>query len=129
MDDLAPDAPAPEGEPREETDDQSPELGPALDPPLEAPRRYPSTIGGACYLLVLAAAAVGGVLVMKDDWRTGVKWIGGAMIAAAAFRLVLRERDAGMLSVRRRLVDVILLSAVGAALIVLAQTIPNQPPL
>ena len=100
-----------------------------LPEPEEAPRRYPSTIGGAFYLMVLAAAGVGGVLVVRDDWRTGVKWIGASLLAAAAIRLVLRERDAGMLAVRHRAVDAVLLVTVGIALIVLATTIPNQPPL
>jgi hypothetical protein len=34
-----------------------------------------------------------------------------------------------MLAVRRRLLDVTLLAVVGAALFVLASTIPDQPPL
>jgi len=42
-------------------------------------------------------------------------------------RAVLRDRDAGMLRVRRsRWVDVLMLGGVGTALIVLANVIPNQ---
>jgi uncharacterized membrane protein len=94
------------------------------------PRRHPSTIGGMIYLLVLAATGLGiGIVVWSGDWRRGVTWLGGALIAAAALRLVLRQRDAGMLAVRHRLVDVVLLAVVGAVLIVLAATIPNQPTL
>ncbi len=94
------------------------------------PRRHPSTIGGMFYLLVLAATGLGvGIVVWTGDWRRGVTWIGGALVAAAEVGLVLRNRDAGMLAVRHRLVDVGLLVAVGVVLIVLADTIPNQPTL
>jgi multisubunit Na+/H+ antiporter MnhB subunit len=90
-------------------------------------RRYPSTIGGFCYLLVLAATGVGVGVVWAGDWRDGVKWIGGAMIAAAAIRLVLPTRSAGMLAVRKRGVDAFLLAAVGVGVIFLSESIPNQP--
>ncbi|HRK48426.1 MAG TPA: DUF3017 domain-containing protein, partial [Nocardioides sp.] len=46
---------------------------------------------------------------------------------AALLRLVLPSRDAGMLAVRRRLVDMVVLGGMGAALFFLASTIPNQP--
>jgi hypothetical protein len=92
-------------------------------------RRYPSTIGGAFYLLVLVASAIGLVIVTGGDWRFGIKWIGGSLGFAALVRLVLPTRDAGMLAVRRRLVDVLLLALVGAILWFLPTSIPNQPPL
>ncbi|NYG55089.1 DUF3017 domain-containing protein [Nocardioides perillae] len=102
---------------------------PGIEPGVEPePRRYPSTLGGACYLLVLLATAVGLVLVAVDDWRTGVRWVGGALLAAAVLRLVLRERDAGMLAVRHRGTDALLLSAMGATLVFLAGSVPDQPP-
>jgi hypothetical protein len=40
---------------------------------------------------------------------------------------VLPARDAGMLAVRRRWLDCLMLAGVGALLIFLAATIPNQP--
>jgi hypothetical protein len=92
-------------------------------------RRYPSTVGGAIYLLVLAAAGVGLVIVVHGDWRLGVRWIGGSLFCAAVARLVVPARDAGMLAVRRRLIDVTLLAVVGVLLWFLAGSIPNQPPL
>jgi hypothetical protein len=91
------------------------------------PRRYPSTIGGAFYLVVLAVTAVGIGIVWSGDWRVGVRWMGGALLFGALVRLVLPARDAGMLAVRHRLFDCILLAAVGVVLVVLAGTIPNQP--
>jgi hypothetical protein len=101
------------------------------DPPgsggADQPRRYPSTIGGAFYLVVLAGTAVGMGIIVWGDWRTGVRWIGAALVFGALVRLVLPGRDAGMLAVRSKLLDALMLSGVGAALFFLAATIPNQP--
>lgn len=93
----------------------------------EPERRYPSTIGGAFYLLVLAVTAVGLGIALYAEWRTGVRVMGGALVFAALIRLLLRARDAGMLAVRHKLLDAVLLGVLGAALIVLAGSIPDQP--
>ncbi|RYB93196.1 DUF3017 domain-containing protein [Nocardioides oleivorans] len=90
-------------------------------------RRYPSTIGGAFYLLVLAVVAAGLVLVSFDEWRLGIRLMGGSLIFAALVRLVLRTRDAGMLAVRHKVLDAVVLIVLGGALIVLAGSIPDQP--
>jgi hypothetical protein len=91
------------------------------------PRRHPSTIGGLFYLVVLAVTGVGIVISWTGDWRLGVKWIGAALVLGAVVRLVLPRRDAGMLAVRNRVVDAVMLSGVGAAVIFLSESIPNQP--
>jgi hypothetical protein len=91
------------------------------------PRRYPSTVGGAFYLLVLVVTSIGMGIVVLGAWRTGVRWIGAALIFGSLIRLVLPSRDAGMLAVRSKPIDALMLSAVGAALFFLAATIPNQP--
>ena len=93
----------------------------------EEPRRYPSTLGGAFYLLVLGVIAVAMVIVVLDEWRTGIRLMGGALIFAAAVRLVLRRRDAGMLAVRHKVLDAAILIVLGGALIFLAGSIPDQP--
>jgi hypothetical protein len=125
--------PEPYGEPGDAEGDPAHLVEPPDDVPAEsaepAGRRYPSTIGGACYLVVLAASAVGLGITARGDWRLGVRWIAASLLAAAVIRLFLPARDAGMLAVRRRSVDVALLVVVGLALFVLATTIPNQPPL
>jgi hypothetical protein len=90
-------------------------------------RRYPSTIGGAFYLVVLAVVAIAIGIVTTGNWRVGVRWFGGALVFAAVVRAVLPERDAGMLAVRRRWWDCLLLAGVGLALILLAGSIPDQP--
>jgi hypothetical protein len=100
---------------------------PDEQPPPEEPRRHPSTIGGALYLGVLAAMAAGLAVVWFDDWRSGVRILAGALAAAALFRLVLPQRDAGMLAVRNRFLDVVVMGVVAAALFLLAASIPNQP--
>jgi Protein of unknown function (DUF3017) len=115
-------------------DARSEPLGPPVDDvPAESAepegRRYPSTLGGMCYLLVLGVSAVGLGIVTRGDWRLGVKWIAAALVFAALVRLVIPVQQAGMLAVRRRAVDVVILAGVGAALWFLSSSIPNQPPL
>ncbi len=97
----------------------------------EAPptRRHPSTIGGVCYLVVLLGTLVGIGITVVDDWRLGVRVIAGALLGFSALRLVLPEREAGMLAVRRRSVDVVVVAVTGVALLVLAASIPEQPQL
>ena len=109
-----------------------PAIAPPVDdvPPESAEpegRRYPSTIGGAFYLLVLALSAVGLVIVSQGSWRAGIKWIGASLVLAAVVRLVIPAPQAGMLAVRRRLVDVLILAVVGVAMWFLSVSIPNQP--
>jgi hypothetical protein len=95
----------------------------------EEPRRVPSTPGGLVYLSVVALSAVGLLVVAFGPWRRGVGMIGVALLLGALMRALLRDRDAGMLRVRRnRWVDVLTLGGVGTALLVLASVIPNQSP-
>lgn len=107
-----------------------------IEPPEDVPptsaeatggRRYPSTIGGAFYLLVVAVVVVAVVVVATGSWRGGVRWFGGALCFAAVVRGVLPAKDAGMLAVRARWWDCLLLAATGVALIFLAGSIPDQP--
>ena len=100
---------------------------PDLPPPSDDPRRYPSTLGGSLYLLALLGVGVGLGIAVLGDWRVGVRWVGGALLFAAGCRLALPARQAGMLAVRRRLVDTVMLTAGGVILIFLAGDIPNQP--
>lgn len=89
-------------------------------------RRYPSTIGGAFYLGILAVVALGLGVTSAGHWRGGVHLIAGALVGASALRLLLPARDAGMLAVRHRALDCSLLAVVGVALWILASTIPDQ---
>jgi YD repeat-containing protein len=94
----------------------------------DSPLRKPQTLGGVVYLAVLAAAAVGLGIVLAGAWRTGLSWIGAGLLVAATARLVLTDRGAGMLRVRRKWSDVLMLVVAGVGLIVLAIVVPNQPP-
>ncbi|WP_245927157.1 DUF3017 domain-containing protein [Nocardioides silvaticus] len=100
-----------------------------LPVPAQPPRRkFPSTIGGVLYILVLIGMGTGiGITWASHDWRLGIRVVAGALAAAAALRLVLPQRDAGMLAVRPRLVDVFIVGAVAAVLLVLVHNIPDQP--
>jgi hypothetical protein len=79
------------------------------------------------YLVIVAMTLIGLGITVAGPWRTGVSWMGVALLVGAASRLVLSERGAGMLRVRRRLTDVLMLSGAGVALLVLAVVVPNQP--
>jgi hypothetical protein len=93
----------------------------------DEPRRLPSTVGGMVYLVVVAASAVGLLLIAFGPWRRGVDVVGAALLVGALMRTVLSENKAGMLRVRRnRWADVLMLGGVGTVLIVLASVIPNQ---
>ena len=113
----------------EHGDREEPYIEPPLDVPLPPPssRRYPSTIGGAFYIAILISAGVAIGIVASGDWRGGVRVLAVGLAAAGLFRLVLPQRDAGMLAVRHRAVDVLLLAGVAGILWWLAGSIPDQP--
>lgn len=100
---------------------------PGVPPPAEPVRpRRPSTLGGVIYLLVIVSSAVGLGVIAFGPWRRGVATIGIALLVAAAARAVLSDFGAGMLRVRSKWFDVVVLTGVGTLLIVLAANIPNQ---
>lgn len=99
-------------------------MAPAQGGPEEG-RRYPSTLGGACYIGVLTVVAAGLVVVATGHWRAGIEIFGGGLVGASLLRLVLPARDAGMLAVRARWLDATLLAGAGTALWVLAATMPS----
>ena len=120
---VAPPEPKPEPEPEPE-----PAPGPDPDGHSIAPRR-PRTVGGVVFLLVLAATLVGVGVVALSDWQAGLIVTGAALLGAALVRLVLPGSQAGMLGVRRKLVDVTTLVLLGGGLVALAVLIPPRPPL
>jgi hypothetical protein len=90
------------------------------------PNRRPQTFGGVVYLTVLATMVVGLVLTAVGPWRTGLTWLGSGLLLGAVSRLLLPERRAGMLRVRRKWSDVLLLVVAGVGLLVLAVVVPEQ---
>ena len=91
------------------------------------PERRPQTVGGAVYLVVVATAFIGLAIALLGAWRTGVAWMGISLLVGGSARLVLPERQAGMLRVRRKPADVTMLLLAGVVLIVLAIVVPDQP--
>jgi hypothetical protein len=101
---------------------------PFPDPEHSLAPRKPRTLGGAVYLVVCAATALGLVLVVVlDRWKGGLSLIGATMVAAALARLVIRDDNAGMLGLRRKFVDVLVTASLGAGLLVLANVIRDRP--
>jgi hypothetical protein len=94
----------------------------------DSPLKRPQTLGGVVYLAVLAASFAGLGIVWAGAWRTGLSWVGTGLLIAALTRLVLSDRGAGMLRVRRKWSDVLMLTVAGIGLIVLSVAVPNQPP-
>jgi hypothetical protein len=87
--------------------------------------RRPFLAGIVRQLPLLAAilvVGVGLVLVTFGHWREGLVVIGLAMIGAALLRLFLPLRRVGLLAVRSRSVDVLMLAGAGLALTVLTLT-------
>ena len=75
-------------------------------------------------ILVLCGVAVALVLVGLDYFRRGSVVLAGSVLLAAFLRLFLPERDAGLLVVRSRKVDVLVLSVLGALLALFAFWVP-----
>lgn len=77
------------------------------------------------YLLVLAMLAAGIVIVAAAYFKRGPALIAGALMLAAMFRAILPAHLAGMLAVRSRLFDLVLLFGLAVLLIVLAWVAPQ----
>ena len=88
--------------------------------------KRPSTTGGLVYLLVAGTLAVGLAIVVLGPWRTGVVLMGGALSVAFVARAVLPDERAGMLRIRRRLVDLTTLAVCAAGMFALVAAIPSQ---
>jgi hypothetical protein len=95
--------------------------------PEDGADRRPQTFGGGVYLLVVATALTGLAITALGAWRPGVAWMGGGLVLGGVARLLLPERRAGMLRVRRKGSDVVMMLLAGAALAVLAIVVPDQP--
>jgi hypothetical protein len=95
--------------------------------PEDGADRRPQTLGGGVYLLVVGTALTGLAITVLGAWRTGVVWMGISLLAGGTARLVLPERQAGMLRVRRKGSDVVMMLLAGVTLVVLAIVVPDQP--
>jgi len=89
--------------------------------------KAPRSRGSQFYLLQLLAVAVGLALVAFGQWRPGVVAIGLAFVAGALARSVTPIDHTGMLRVRGKAFDMVWMTTLGVALVVLPILIPNQP--
>lgn len=88
--------------------------------------KRPSTTGGVIYLAVVASVCVGMGIVAAGQWRPGVVVMGIGFGVAFAARCVLPDNRAGMLRVRRRLVDLATIGLCSGGMLLLAALIPLQ---
>lgn len=75
-------------------------------------------------LTVLGGGVVGIGLVGTDHFRIGSLLLGMSVLFAALARLVLPARRVGLLVVRSRAFDVLVLTTMGVALVVLTVVVP-----
>lgn len=77
--------------------------------------------------LQIAVAAAGLLVVAFGPWRIGVGMIGAGLVAGSMARTLLPDRAAGLLRVRRLSADVVIMTALGIVIVVLAFLVPDQP--
>ena len=77
---------------------------------------------------VLALVALGFLAVRLSYWRRGVTLVGVALLVGAVLRAVLPPERLGGLTVRSRAADTLVLTTLGAAVVVLGLTVPYLPP-
>ncbi|WP_158296534.1 DUF3017 domain-containing protein [Nocardioides albidus] len=75
---------------------------------------------------MLVVVGIGLVVASASDWRVGLRIMSGGLVGAAGLRLLLPEKDAGMLAVRHRFLDIAILVSVAVGLVLLAASIPEQ---
>ena len=75
-------------------------------------------------LTVLGGGLIGLTAVALDHFRSGCLVLGISVLFAALARLVLPVRRVGLLVVRSRAFDVLVLVSMGASLVVLAVIVP-----
>ncbi len=81
------------------------------------------------FVVVIVVALAGLVVVaLLDRFRRGSVIFAGAFGLAAALRLVLPARSAGLLAIRGRPFDVVTYAGLGVAIALLALSIPAEVP-
>ncbi|HVF21185.1 MAG TPA: DUF3017 domain-containing protein [Mycobacteriales bacterium] len=75
-------------------------------------------------VVVFTVAAAGLLAVSQGYWRRGLLVVASAMLLAAVLRLALPTRRAGLLAVRGKAVDVVVLGSFGSAMLLLASIVP-----
>jgi Protein of unknown function (DUF3017) len=92
----------------------------------EPPPIRGKVLGRQWPLGIVTAGLVGSlVVVMVEDFRPGALLFAGFVLLGAAFRLTLPSRRAGLLVLRSRAVDVLVMAVLGLAIAVLAVLVPD----
>ena len=89
--------------------------------------KMPRSRGSQFYLVQLVAVVAGLALIALGQWRVGVAGIGLAFVAGAFARSVVPIDHTGMLRVRGKAFDIVWMTVLGVALVVLPFLIPDQP--
>jgi hypothetical protein len=78
------------------------------------------------YLVVMVVTGIALLIISQGVHlvRSGTLVLAGVLLIAAMARLVLPERRAGLLSSRRRLLDVAILGVLGIGLLVAGLVVP-----
>ena len=102
-----------------------PVRGPPVPPPraaerLQGPAAVPRWLPRLPYAFVLCGVAVGLAVVATNHFRRGSMLIAASVFIGALARLVLPESQVGMLAVRRRWLDVLLLTATAVGITLVA---------
>ena len=92
----------------------------------------PDTAAGASVrqwpLVVVVLGVLAGLVVAwlgETTWRLGCLVIGGSLLVGAVERLLLPDREAGLLQVRGKAFDVAVLTLTGVAVVALAIAVPS----
>lgn len=95
---------------------------PSVPPPGGRP------LGTVAFTAAVLLGAFGVVLAMTGPWRQGVGYLGSSVLIACLARFAIPDRMAGMLRVRRKAVDVVILAALGLGVVALALVVPDSRP-
>lgn len=87
----------------------------------------PSPNRPGALLVAVAILLVGVVVTAFGHWRRGAVIMAFAILVAAGARAVLPRRVAGLLVVRRRWVDVLVMGGLGVAIALCALVVPPGP--
>ena len=96
-------------------------------PAAAPPHAYRPPLNALPYLLAVAGLVAGLAWMWVDprQVQAGTVVVASALVLAAVERLVLPERQAGLLVSRRRVTDVLILGGLGAGIMVIALVLPT----
>lgn len=88
-----------------------------------APRGW--SVGTLAFATCGGLALLGMLLTAIGSWRQGVGYFGVALLLACLARVVIPDRMAGLLRVRRKALDVLVFAVLGTGIIVLTLLVRN----